>query len=80
MIYNTVAWQYFPQEAQAKGLAMIEAAGATATETAPLAWFSMEADGPTPGAALTLRMWPRGEKISLGRADFHGRWVHFNLP
>ena len=26
-------------------------------------------------AALTLTLWPGGESLALGRADFHGRWV-----
>lgn len=75
LIYTTVAWQYFPQAAQDRGRDMIEAAGATASMTAPLAWFSMETDGAAPGAALTLRLWPEDITIAVGRADFHGRWV-----
>ncbi len=75
LIYHTVAWQYFPAAAQARGTAMIETAGAAATADAPLAWFGMEADGQGAGAALTLRIWPDDIKVDLGRADFHGRWV-----
>lgn len=75
LIYHTVAWQYFPAAVQAKGTAMIEAAGAEATPDAPLAWFGMEADGQKDGAALTLRIWPGDHRIALGRADFHGRWI-----
>ena len=74
-IYTTVAWQYFPPEAQARGTALIEAEGERATDTSPIAWFGMENDGTQPGAVLTLRLWPGDEKISLGRADFHGRWI-----
>ena len=40
----------------------------------------MEADGLSPGAALTLTLWPGGETIPLGRADFHGRWVDWTAP
>ena len=78
LIQHTVAWQYFPQEAQARGQALIEAAGAKATTSRPLAWLSMETDGDTTGqvgAALTLRLWPGDITLALGRADFHGRWV-----
>lgn len=77
MIYNTIAWQYFPAERQATGTAMIEAAGAKATETAPLAWLAFEADGASPGASMILRLWPGDLRICLGRADFHGRWLHW---
>ena len=75
LIYSTVAWQYFPQESQDRGTQMIADAGALATAQCPLAWFGMENDGGTRGAALTLRLWPGDLAYDLGRADFHGRWV-----
>ena len=80
LIQHSVAWQYFPQDAQKHGTALIEAAGARATPDRPLAWLSMESDGDTTGkqgAALTLRLWPGDIRIALGRADFHGRWVNW---
>lgn len=80
LIQHTVAWQYFPNEVQAHGRALIEAAGAKATANRPLAWLSMESDGDTTGsigAALTLRLWPGDLHIDLGRADFHGRWINW---
>ena len=77
LIQNTVAWQYFPPEAQARGQRLIEDAGARATEARPLAWLQMETDGDTGqgGAAVTLRLWPGDVRLALGRADFHGRWI-----
>lgn len=75
LIYSTVAWQYFPADKQALGTALIEDAGAGATDTTPLAWFGMENDGKGNGAALTLRIWPADVTLDLGRADFHGRWI-----
>jgi hypothetical protein len=80
MIYSTVAGQYFPEEKQARGTKLIQQAGATATQDAPLAWFGMENDGDTQGAALTLRLWPGDVTLNLGRADFHGRWVEWAKP
>lgn len=80
LIQHTVAWQYFPTESQALGQALIEAAGAAATQTRPLAWLSMESDGDTKGgigAALVLRLWPGDVTLNLGRADFHGRWIRW---
>lgn len=80
LIQHTVAWQYFPASAQARGQALIEAAGAVATADRPLAWLSMETDGDTTGglgAALVLRLWPGDVTLPLGRADFHGRWVRW---
>ena len=80
LIQHTVAWQYFPAEVQARGRALIEAAGAQATVRRPLAWVSMESDGDTTGkigAAVTLRLWPGDITLDLGRADFHGRWINW---
>lgn len=77
LIYHTIAWQYFPKAAQDKGTALIEAAGARATKTKPLAWLGLENDGAAKGAALTLRLWPGDLRIHLGRACFHGRWVNW---
>ncbi len=80
LIQHTVAWQYFPAEAQARGIALIEAAGQRARPETPLAWMSMETDGDRTGAigaALTLRLWPGDITLNLGRADFHGRWLRW---
>lgn len=78
LIYSTVAWQYFPAKKQALGTKLIETAGNAATTDTPLAWFGMENDGGTHGAALTLRLWPGDLRFDLGRADFHGRWVQWH--
>jgi len=77
LIFHTIAWQYFPAPVQARATALIEAAGARATDDAPLAWLGYEADGVGPGAALTLRTWPGDRRQAPGRADFHGRWVRW---
>jgi hypothetical protein len=80
LIFHTVAWQYFPPATASRALAALHSFGATATATAPIARLAMEADGETPGAALTMSLWPGGETIRLGRADFHGRWVDWTAP
>lgn len=80
LIYHTVVWQYFPADLQARGEALLQAAGARANEAAPLAHLSMESDGQQPGAALVLRLWPGSVSIRLGRVDFHGRWVDWQAP
>ncbi|PIE11867.1 MAG: hypothetical protein CSA72_01765 [Rhodobacterales bacterium] len=79
MIYSTIAWQYFPADKQAEGLALIEAEGARATEDSPLAFVQMENDKTPPGAALTVRLWPGdGVPVPLARVDFHGRWIDWS--
>ncbi len=77
LVYHTIAWQYFPPATQRACAAALAEAGARASDAAPLAHLSMEADGGKagPGAALTLRLWPGGQEIALGRVDFHGRWL-----
>ncbi len=80
LIFHTVFWQYLPPEAQARGQALIENAGARARADAPLAWLACEDDGARPGAGLALRLWPGDQAIALGRADFHGRWLHWLAP
>jgi hypothetical protein len=80
LVCHTVAWQYFPAEAQARGRALLAEAGARATPEAPLAHLGMEADGQEPGAAVNLTLWPGGHSEPLGRADFHGRWLTWSAP
>ncbi|MEL6294867.1 MAG: DUF2332 family protein [Pseudomonadota bacterium] len=83
LIQHTVAWQYFPQAVQERGTALIEEAGQAATPDRPLAWLAMETDGDKTGgigAAITLRIWPENLSLSLGRADFHGRWIRWTAP
>ena len=78
LLYSTIAFQYFPDASQRRITQAVEKAGDSARGANPLAWFSMENDGATAGAALTLRLWPGDFHINLGRADFHGRWVNWN--
>jgi hypothetical protein len=75
LVFHTIAHQYFPAESQARIKAAMEAAGARATASAPLAWVGMEADAGAKGAGVTLRLWPGDVHLSLGRAGFHGQWV-----
>ncbi len=76
LIFHTVAWQYFPPATQARALNAMQTAG----QYGPVARLSMESDGQSPGAALTLTLWPVGQTIALGRADFHGRWLDWTAP
>lgn len=79
LVYNTVAWQYFPALVQHACTKELEQAGARATTNSPLAHLAMEADEKNEeGAAITLQIWPKGEKYNLGRVDFHGRWINWS--
>lgn len=77
VIYHTIAWQYLPEAARKEGDEVIEAAGLAANPDAPIARLQLEADAGSEGAALTLQVWPHGERQEIARADFHGRWVRW---
>jgi len=77
VVYHSIAWQYLPPEARARGEAIIAEAGRRATEDAPLARLQMEMDDNPDSAALSLQIWPTGEVRELGRVDPHGRWVRW---
>lgn len=74
VLMHSIVWQYLPPATQGRIAAAIARAGARATAEAPVAWLRLEADADGPGAALTLTLWPGGERL-LARADFHGRWI-----
>ncbi len=76
VIYHTVAWQYFPKATKATALEAMNTFGATR----PLVRISMENDGQGKGALVTMTIWPSAQEITLGRADFHGRWVDWTGP
>ncbi|MEO0498412.1 MAG: DUF2332 domain-containing protein [Pseudomonadota bacterium] len=83
VVYHTVAWQYFPLEQQITAREALDEAGARATASSPLAWLRFESDNGEggKGAKLSMTVWdgtaPEGQLVELGRADFHGRWVHW---
>ena len=80
VIQHTIAWQYFPDGLKQEGKALLARYGNKSETTAPIARISMEADGQGEGAALTLTLWPDGKIHSLGRVDFHGRWINWRNP
>lgn len=78
MVYHSLFWQYLDTTQQH---ALIDAmARARLQANEPLAHVAMEADDDGPGACLTLTLWPQGNEIPLGRADFHGAWVDWQAP
>lgn len=84
LVFHTIAWQYFPTERQARGTALLAEAGRAATPDAPIAHLAVEADGRDPGAGMVLRLWDghmhEGHTVSLGRMDYHGRWIDWQAP
>ncbi|MBM3605271.1 MAG: DUF2332 family protein [Alphaproteobacteria bacterium] len=75
MVFHTVAARYFPADTANACEAVLARAAVRASAEAPLAHVEMEGDGGH-GAALRLALWDGSERRwSLGRADFHGRWI-----
>ena len=82
VVMHTIAYQYFPDQAQARVRQHIERAGAQATEDAPLAWLSFEQSelgGPERRPLLELTVWPSGEKQVLAVCQPHGALIDWKL-
>lgn len=74
VVLHTIAFQYFPPDAQARIARRIEDAGARATADAPLAWLSFEQEGTADRRTPTLRLksWPGGRDDRLAIGHPHG--------
>lgn len=75
VVYNTVAFQYFPPKVQREIRTLLAERGREAAPDRPLIWLQLEMDGNQPGFAISQHAWPGAEAVELGRADAHGRWV-----
>ena len=76
VLAHTIVWRYLPEEIKARIERAVRAAGERATADAPVAWLRVEGDGGG-DADVSLTLWPGGDDRALGRADVHGRWVHW---
>lgn len=74
VVFHSIMWWYLSEEERTRVGALVAAAGARATASAPLAWLRLELFG-SPKAELRLARWPGGEEHLLARADPQGRWV-----
>jgi hypothetical protein len=77
VVFHTIVLQYATPETRAAVKETLAAAGARATEKAPLARFSMEHEKPDEPATLRLTLWPGGEERVIGTCDAHGGWVEW---
>jgi len=72
VLYDTVAWNYFPQAVKGRIVKRMEEVGAGASPENPLAWLTFEFDDDDNGPFLKLRSWPgNGEIEVLASADPH---------
>lgn len=81
VLFHAITWQYLPAETQQAITAAMEAAGAGASVSRPLAWIRLETDPETFRHELTVRYWRGeagdGEAVLLARAHAHGAWVEW---
>jgi hypothetical protein len=81
VVYHSVFLQYPPRDERQAIIDGIEAAGARATKSAPLAWLRLEHEalfgGPhrSPRFLLELVTWPGAERRTLAVTDGHARAV-----
>lgn len=75
-VQHSIVWQYLPVRERSAVTAVIEEAGARATERSPLAWVRFEPDEwDRDRAAVWVRRWPGGADRLVAHADYHGRWL-----
>ncbi|MCR9179612.1 MAG: DUF2332 domain-containing protein [Erythrobacteraceae bacterium] len=78
ILMHSIVWQYVPADQQVRVTAAMEAAGAKASATSPLAWVQVEADRSVHRHKLTVRYWPGGgEEVQLAWSHPHGADVEW---
>jgi hypothetical protein len=79
VLYHSVVWQYLPSETQAAVAAAIQAAGESATKSAPFSWLRMEPNPANLAAPMELRLtfWPGGGESLLAEVHPHGAKVYW---
>ena len=78
VLVHSIMWQYLPDFTQERIENALQAAGARATATAPLAHVSLETNRETFAHELSVRYWPDGEQAEhLANAHPHGAWVEW---
>jgi hypothetical protein len=77
VVLHSIAFQYFPEATKARIEAALEAVGATATLSAPVAWLRYEYDPRDERITLRLKTWPTGEDRLLADCHPHGSRVEW---
>jgi len=73
VVFHSILWQYLDDRQRERLRALLQAAGAQASASAPLAWLRMEPPGEL--ATVTLTTWPGGNDRVIARAGYHGQPV-----
>jgi hypothetical protein len=78
VVYHSIVEQYLSDNERRAFKTALEDAGASARDTAPIAWLRFEPDEVSSDVMLTtsfavrLRMWPDGDELVVARAAPHG--------
>ncbi|MEO8695761.1 MAG: DUF2332 domain-containing protein [Acidimicrobiales bacterium] len=79
VVYHSIVWQYLGDTERGEIATSLQAAGATATIDAPLAWLRLEPPAGTQSPVeLRVTTWPGGAERLLAVAGFHRdpvRWL-----
>ena len=70
VVFHSIVMQYLPEGEREEFAQRLRAAGAEASEEAPLVWLRMEPAGEL--AAVRIARWPGGEDRLLAEAGYHG--------
>jgi hypothetical protein len=76
VVFHSIVLQYLPVESRHRMRDALHAAGAQATDAAPLAWLRMEPAGES--ADLRITWWPGGGEEVLATAGYHGGTIRWN--
>jgi len=76
VVFHSIVLQYLPVESRHRMRDALHAAGAQATDAAPLAWLRMEPAGES--ADLRITWWPGGSEEVLATAGYHGGTIRWN--
>ncbi len=74
VVYHSIVMRYLTEAGRKEVRSVIEAAGARADASAPLAWLQLEGAGVQ---SITLQTWPGGEERLLGKTDPQARRVRW---
>jgi hypothetical protein len=77
VVFHTIVLQYASSQTRAAIKQTLASAGERATDSAPLARFSMEHEKPDQPATIRLTLWPGGEERVIGQCDSHGAWAQW---
>lgn len=77
VVYHTIAWQYFPENARGRIRAALDREGVAATDTTPLSWLRLEVNDDRSAYELRLTQWPGGEERHLADAHPHCAWIEW---